>query len=207
MELDETLKSLNMELENLEIYLSYEKLKAKDLAYLLNNFSFISDKINEDYQNRFGNDNEPINSLDILTINTGNSVKFALTEGWIPKVSSDEENDIVIGIPQKLGIPVALGYLLISGASQYQDFRNKHLDNQIKEIELQLKKTELHKAIAGKADNDRQNEDQTINTQDYLNNKVPEVKTKVLDTLKFIYKNPDLNIVRVNNVEIKSREQ
>ncbi|MDF2931531.1 MAG: hypothetical protein K0R36_862 [Chryseobacterium sp.] len=196
-----------MELENLEIYLSYEKLKAKDLAYLLNNFSFISDEISEDYQNRFGSDNEQINSLDILTINTGNSVKFTLTEGWIPKVSSDAENDIIISIPQKLGIPVMLGYLLISGANQYQDLRSKQLDNQIKEIELQLKKTELHKAMVGKADNDRQNEDRTLNTQDYLNNKVPEVKIKVLDTLKFIYKNPDLNIVRVNNVEIKGRKQ
>jgi hypothetical protein len=196
-----------MELENLEIYLSYEKLKAKDLAYLLNNFSFISDKISEDYQNRFGSDNEQINSLDILTINTGNSVKFALTEGWIPKVSSDAENDIVIGIPKKLGIPVALGYLLVSGASQYQELRNKHLDNQIKEIELQLKQTELHKAISVNQNDDNQNENRPINYKNYLDDKVPEVKAKVLDTLKFIYKNPDLNIVRINNVEIKSADK
>ncbi len=196
-----------MELENLEIYLSYEKLKAKDLAYLLNNFSFISDKISEDYQNRFGSDDEQINSLDILTITTGNSVKFALTEGWIPKVSSDAENDIVIGIPKKLGIPVALGYLLVSGASQYQELRNKHLDNQIKEIELQLKQTELHKAISVNQNDDNQNENRPINYKNYLDDKVPEVKAKVLDTLKFIYKNPDLNIVRINNVEIKSADK
>ncbi|MDB5226579.1 MAG: hypothetical protein JWN78_772 [Bacteroidota bacterium] len=190
-----------MNSENLEIYISYDKLKAKDLALLLHNLSFISDRITEDFYNRFGNGNEAKPSLDIVNINTGNSVKFALTEGWMPEVTSDAENDIVIGIPKKLGIPIAICYLLVSGASKYQDFKNTHLDNQIKEIELELKKHELYKVIS---EENNENNPNLVNTVYYLDNKVPEVKAKLLDTLKFIYKNPDLNSVKVNNIEIKS---
>lgn len=199
-----------MENENLNIYLSYSKLSAKDLARLLNNLSYISDKINEDYQNRFKGENFSPASLEILSINTGSSIKFSLTEGWIPKISSDKENDIIVGIPQKLGIPVVIGYLLITGANQYQEFRNKHLDNQIKEIELKLKKTELIKVIAAEEAeeteetiNYKEKESIPLDIQNYLDNKVPEVKMKVLDTLKFIYKNQDFEIVIINNIEIK----
>jgi hypothetical protein len=193
---------------NLDIYLSYNKLKAKDLAYLLNNFSYISDKISEDYHNRIGSENTSTAFLEILSIHTGNSIKFSLTEGWIPTISSDKENDIIVNIPQKLGIPIVLGYLLISGANQYQEFRNKQLDNQIKEIELQLKKTELIKAITEEETiNYKEKESIPLNIQNYLNNKVPEVKIKVLDTLKFIYKNQDWEIVIINNIEIKTKEK
>ncbi|MDR1201636.1 MAG: hypothetical protein LBL58_08420 [Tannerellaceae bacterium] len=183
-------------------------MKAKDLAYLLNNFSYISDKISEDYHNRIGSENTSTAFLEILSIHTGNSIKFSLTEGWIPTISSDKENDIIVNIPQKLGIPIVLGYLLISGANQYQEFRNKQLDNQIKEIELQLKKTELIKAITEEETiNYKEKESIPLNIQNYLNNKVPEVKIKVLDTLKFIYKNQDWEIVIINNIEIKTKEK
>ncbi|MDR3235816.1 MAG: hypothetical protein LBT48_03710 [Prevotellaceae bacterium] len=176
-------------MENLEIYISYEKLRSKDLAYLLNKLSIISDNISKNYQNP--HENERLNlrlgspSLDILTINTGNSIKISFTEGWIPKISTGESN-INISIPKKLGIPLFIGWLLCKGMISYQDFRNKQLDAQLKEIELQLKKSELR------------------NIEDI--NK-PNIQNEVKDTLTFILESTDLKEVKINDVQIKIQKK
>src|SRR5438093_10454846 len=119
--------------ETLEIYIDYDRLKAEDLAKLLSNLSFISTKIAEDYFSRFDDyQGEELPTLDIEAVNTGGSIKFKLVEGWKVKIKSDKEADIVVSIPKKLGLPIVIGYLLVSIANGYQDFRNKQLDNQLK---------------------------------------------------------------------------
>ena len=85
--------------------------------------------------------------FEVVTIATGESIKFTFGEGWLPSVSSNKDDDIVIDVPKKLGIPLMVGYLLLSGAKQCLDLHNTHLDNQIKEVELQLKETELQKTL------------------------------------------------------------
>lgn len=192
------------EFDNLEIYISYERLKAKDLALYLHNLSIVADRVTEDYMLRFGD--RHISSMDfpyleVDSIHTGNSIKFTLTEGWKPSISSDEENDIVIGVPKKLGIPLVVGYLLITSAGQYQDIKMKSLDIQTREIELQLKKTELAKALT---DNSNPNETYPFQPEFYLQSKVPEINTLLLDTVKNIIRNPDITKFKVNNVDIVS---
>lgn len=190
--------------DNLDIYISYERLKAKDLALYLQNLSFVAEKVTEDYILRFGDSQFSISDLPFLevdTIHTGDSIKFSLNEGWIPSISTDKDNDIIIGVPKKLGIPLVVGYLLITTASGYQDFRGQYLENQTKEIELQLKKMELGKALA---DNSHNNETYSIQPEFYLHSKVPEAKTVLLDTVKNIIRNPDITKFKVNNVDIKN---
>lgn len=85
--------------------------------------------------------------LEVVTISTGESIKFTFGEGWMPSISSNKDDDIVIDVPKKLGIPLMVGYLLLSGAQKCLDLHNTHLDNQIKEVELQLKETELQKTL------------------------------------------------------------
>lgn len=195
------------EFDNLEIYISYERLKAKDLATYLHNLSIVAEKVTEDYMLRFGDRYIPSTDypyLEVDSIHTGNSIKFTLTEGWKPSISSDEENDIVIGVPKKLGIPLVVGYLLITAAGQYQDMRMKSLDIQTKEIELQLKKTELAKALT---DNSHPNENYPFRPEFYLQSKIPEARTVLLDTVKNIIRNPDITKFKINNIDIVSMEK
>jgi hypothetical protein len=175
-----------MNTENLEIYLSFKRLKAKDLARLLNNLSDISDSVIQHYYSSV----IETPSLDILTINTGNSIKISLIEGWSPKISSNKKHDIVVDVPKKLGIPLVIIYLLFHGANLCLDCRNKYLDSEIKEKELHLKKLELNKVI--------------VDTQDTSYKNVPDIKIKISDTLRFIYHNADFEIVKIDNIEIKS---
>jgi len=193
--------------DNLEIYIAYKRLKAKDLALYLNSFALVAEKVTEDYMFRFGDryiSNEDFPYLEVNSIHTGNSIKFTLTEGWKPSFGSDAENDIVIGMPKKLGIPLVVGYLLITSAGQYQDMRMKSLEIQTKEIELQLKKTELAKALS---DNSHPNEAYQFQTKNYLQSKVPEAQTVLLDTVKNIIRNPDITKFKVNNIDIVSMDK
>lgn len=187
----------------LDVYISFDRLNAKDLAFFLNRITQINDKISEDYFIRFGNKFEwsdlPI--LEVESIYTGDSIKISLIEGWKPKISSDKHNDIVIGVPKNLGIPLVIGWLLITGASQYLDLRNKQLDNKLKEIEIQIKQSELNKLFR------TENSETPIISITSLEKNIPEVKTLTLDTIKVIAKNNDFTDFKVNGVSIKQRIQ
>jgi len=187
----------------LEIYMAYDRLKVKDLASCLLDLSEISAKIAEDYFARFNKyAGEELPTLDIETINTGNSIKFQLKEGWMPSFSNSKENDIIISVPKGLGIPILMAHLLIYGANSYVDFRNKELDMEIKKVELKLKERELAKAIG--LDNEKE-QSISIFIDNYVENKVPEVKHIVNRTIKNILVNPNITQFKVNNVEIKNQ--
>lgn len=191
-------------IEALQIYIDYNRLKAKDLANFLANFSFIATKIAEDYFSRYKDyEGEELPTLDIDTANTENSIKFTLIEGWNVKIKSNADADIVVEIPKKLGLPIVIGYLLISIAAEYQDYRNKQLDNRLKELEIQLKQTELAKAMS-LTNEEQQNTFKLASA--YLDNKVPEIKPVIMDTIKSVLKNADITQFKVNEVEIKSLE-
>jgi hypothetical protein len=193
-------------LEALEVYIDYDRLKTNDLAMLLSNFSFISTKIAEDYFLRYGDyQGDELPTLDIETINTGGSIKFKLVEGWTVKITNSEEADIVVGIPKKLGVPIVIGYLFVSIANGYQDFRNKQLDIKLKELEIQLKETELSKAIGI---NITTNEHNTFRlASNYVDKNVPEIKPVIMDTIKSVLRNPDYTQFRVNDIEIKNLDR
>lgn len=191
-------------IEALQIYIDYNRLKAKDLAYLLANFSFIATKIAEDYFSRYKDyEGEELPTLDIDTANTENSIKFTLIEGWNVKIKSNADADIVVEIPKKLGLPIVIGYLLISMATEYQDYRNKQLDKRLKELEIQLKQTELAKAMS-LTNEEQQNTFKLASA--YIDNKLPEIKPVIMDTIKSVLKNADIIQFKVNEVEIKSLE-
>jgi hypothetical protein len=188
--------------ETLEIYIDYDRLKATDLANCLINLSDIASKIAEDYFSRFsGYEGEDLPTLDINSIDTGNSIKFTLKEGWKPKIKTGIDGDIIVEVPKNLGLPIVIGYLLISIANGYQEFRSKQLDNQLKELEIKLKQTELAKAISVNHD-ERQDIYKLVTS--YINNKVPEVKPIFLDTIRSVLSNPDITQFKVNNIEIKN---
>jgi len=189
--------------EALEIYIDYDRLKAHDLAKLLSNLSFISSKIAEDYFSRFGDyQGEELPTLDIETMHTGGSIKFKLVEGWKVKITSSKDADIVVGIPKKLGLPIVIGYLLVSIANGYQDFRNKQLDNKLKEIEIRIKESELAKALS--LNNEMEHQSAFNVTSNYVDKRVPEIKPVIFDTIKSIFRNPEITKFTVNNIDIKN---
>lgn len=188
--------------DTLEIYIDYDRLKATDLANCLINLSEVANKIAKDYFARFsGYEGEDLPTLDINSIDTGNSIKFTLKEGWKPKIKTSPEGDIIVEVPKNLGLPIVIGYLLISIANGYQEFRNKQLDNQLKELEIKLKRTELAKAISI---NSEERQDIPKLTAFYIENKVPEIKPIFLDTIKNVLSNADITQFKVNDIEIKN---
>lgn len=188
--------------EALQIYITYDRLTAGDLGRWLSHFSFMAAKMAEDYFARYPDPEiEELPTLDVETMNTGNSIKFSLTEGWKVKIKSDAEADIVVEVPRKLGLPIVIGYLLVSMATGYQNYKNKQLDNKLKALEIQLKETELSKAMSI----NREEQQNTFEfATNYIENKVPEIKPVILDTVKSVLGNPEITQFRVNDIEIKN---
>ncbi|WP_313515984.1 hypothetical protein [Sphingobacterium sp.] len=188
--------------DELEIYISYELLNARDLGQYLINLSFMAEKIAEDYLMRFNDPNyegkqPPI--LEVNSVHTGNSITIKLREGWKPSTKI-EDGEIIIYVPKMLGIPLMVAASLATVAVTYQELRKNYLEIEIAKIELLLKQRELNKAL----DEDKskhENFSQVINT--YIDTKVPEIKPVLLDTIKAVIANPNINQFKVNNVEIK----
>ena len=134
----------------LPVYITYTRLTSTSLGYLLSSWGQIADHISENYADINGIKYTIFPTLEIESVHTGDSIKFIFGEGWIPTITSDKNNDIVINIPKKIGIPLLIGYLMLSVASNTLDVYNKYLDLKLKQIELQLKKTEIRKIIEKK---------------------------------------------------------
>lgn len=141
---------------SLELLLTYEQLRASTLGDFLGIIGHLADEVSERYSHEERIQTGRLPSLIIETANTGNSIKFKLGEGWLPQVSSDGENDIVISAPKKLAIPLLIGYLILWGAKSYFEIRKdalecdmKAVDIQLKQAELQLKQAEVRKVVDG----------------------------------------------------------
>ena len=158
---------------SLDFYIQYEYLSSRDFGTLLEACNDLSDNAYRFYaESSRGTWAEPP-VLELFEANTGDSIKFKFIERALPSISSDKENDIVIGVPKKLGIPVLMGFLLLSAADKAMDMRNKYYDGQIKQIELQLKQEEINKIRHGsetKAPIELEKQSQTI-IASILNNK------------------------------------
>lgn len=130
----------------LPMYLQYERLTAKTLGQLLAGMGGIADSAAQMYGRHYATGMR-MPSLEIDSAQTGESIKFTLGEGWLPSISADKDHDIVISTPRKLGIPLLVGYLMLSAAEKVLDIRSKCFDDQIKRIELKLKQQELNKIM------------------------------------------------------------
>ena len=139
------------EVENLpiEIYLKYYHLEPNDLIELLKSLDNMYTNIlmkgypvyySEKYERAFRN------IFQIEQINTGNSINIKLKEGWKPEFRISKD-DLDIKIPKLFGIPAIILYTILLSSQKILDIENKHLDNQLKEMELKLRKLELYEKI------------------------------------------------------------
>jgi hypothetical protein len=188
--------------DDLEIYISYERLNARDLGQYLTGLSFIANKIADDYFIRFNNpeyEGKELPTLEIESVDTGNSIKMKLKEGWKPSTKV-EDGDFVIYVPKMLGVPLLVAASLVTAAIAYQEWEKNAIEINIDKIELQLKQHELNKVLGSDVD---KHEDFRTSVANYIDNKIPEIKPVLLDTVKSIVGNPDIKQFKVNNIEIK----
>jgi hypothetical protein len=188
--------------DDLEIYISYDRLNASDLGHYLISLSFIANKIADDYFIRFNNpeyEGKEPPTLEIESMYTGNSIKMKLKEGWKPSTKV-EDGDFVIYVPKMLGVPLLVAASLVTAAIAYQEWEKNSIEIDIDKIELQLKQHELNKVLRSDAGKD---ENFKTSVTNYIDHKVPEIKPVLLDTVKSIVGNPNIKQFRVNNIEIK----
>jgi hypothetical protein len=187
---------------DLEIYISYDRLNASDLGKYLTGLSFVANKIAEDYFIRFNDpeyEGKKPPTLEIESVNTGNSIIMKLKEGWKPSTKI-EDGDFVIYVPKMLGVPLLVAASLVTAAIAYQEWEKNAIEINIDKIELQLKQHELNKVLGSDAHKDV---DFKTSVTNYIDNKVPEIKPVLIDTVKSIVGNPDIKQFKVNNIEIK----
>lgn len=173
----------------LDFYIQFTQLKAEDFGQILLSANDIYNGLLNLYshETKIQFDDNP--SLEILEVQTGNSIKFCFTEGWLPTVYSDKDNDIIIGAPKKLGIPLLIASLLLSSADKIIDVKNKLLDGQLKELELRLKQEEINK-IKEKADSKA----------------FQELQKKSDELVYLILSNNTFTEISINNTFIKNKQ-
>ena len=179
---------ITLDPHNLPIYLRYERLTAKTLGHLLAGMGGIGDSAAQIYGRHYAIGMR-MPSLEIDSAQTGDSIKLTLGEGWLPSISADKDHDIVISVPRKLGIPLLVGYLMLSAAEKVLDVRSKCFDDQIKRIELKLKQQELSKVM-------------TPDTK-----ALPQLLPLARDTLGTISHNTDIKVFQVYGIDILDVQQ
>lgn len=138
---------MQMTPHSLQVYLGYRRLTTHSLGRFLSELGSVADISVRIYADTFALSPEGLPTLEVQAAHTDDSIKFTFGEGLLPSVTTDEQHDIVINIPKKLGIPLLVGYLLLNGASQALNVRNAYLDGRIKELDIQLKESEIRKAL------------------------------------------------------------
>lgn len=106
----------------------------------------------------------------------------------MPSVVAGKDDDIVIDVPRKLGVPLLIGYLLLSGAQDCLNLRTAHLDSQLKEVELQLKQTELQQTLLSSG------------------NQVADLKHEGQEVVSMIQNTEIYQVFEINGVSILCRE-
>jgi hypothetical protein len=148
-----------MEYNEIDIYLKYDQLDTYDLVDLFSGLDKLHKEIlNPQYFRDYGRfyfhfyDYPFSNILKIKSIETGQSIRLKFCEGWKPRIRVSN-NELEINVPKNLGIPLMILYLLFSGAQKVIEMNGNMLDNELKRLEIELKKHEVYEVLYHKNDN------------------------------------------------------
>jgi hypothetical protein len=173
--------------ETLKVYIAYQRLTARSFGDFSQAIAQLGQSVRRMHGELSRTDLALIPELELASIHTGESINFRFSEGWTPSVSMSRKGDIVIDVPRKIGIPLLVGYLLLTAAEKVEGLYNTHLDNEVKAVELQLKRTELNK---------------TIMESNSARHKLTEDASHVLN---IVIQNNDFRVVEVNGTTIINR--
>lgn len=170
---------------SLEIYLKYKRLTARSFGEFVSGLGSIADLCAETYGRVVETKIPNLPTLEVEVVKTGESIKFKFGEGWLPCVTTDEQHDIIIDIPKKLGIPLLVGYLLLSAVKLPFDVYNSYLDSRLKQLDIILKQTEIRKVL-------------------HKDGVISNLQEKSMDVINIIKNNNDYEEFKIYEVDIIS---
>src|SRR5690606_15717877 len=141
------------EYTELDIYLKFDQLDNGDVVELLGGLDRLyNDIIGQPFNYYYRRPFFPEffysfkNILEVQSIETGQSIRFRFKEGWKPNIRI-KKKELQIDVPRKLGIPLVVVYLLLTSVQKMAELRNEMLDNELKQLEIQMKKIEIYREI------------------------------------------------------------
>lgn len=170
----------------LDVCLKYTSLGVNDLAEILWNFDNLYSKILafsspvHVYKEKHFK-----NFLDLSSINTGDSINFKMKEGWKPEFTT-ENSDLEVGVPELLGVPAILLYILLASIDNTVQIDNNTLDTKLEKIEIQLENNQIYNKI--------------LNTN--KGKGIRAIQRQVSKTVENIVNNPEITYFEINNIEI-----
>lgn len=189
-----------LEYTELDIYLKFDQLDNSDVVELLTGLDRLySDIIGQPFNYYYRRPFFPEffypfkNILEVKSIETGNSIRFRFKEGWKPHIRI-KKKDLEIEVPKKLGIPIIVVYLLLTGVQRVAEIRNEVLDNELKQLEIQMKKMEIYRELEDLRNSNNRNED------------FIRLQRQADRTIEFLYYNNSINHVEINGLTIKNDE-
>ena len=173
----------------LDIYFKYNILEVNKLVEILWNIESLYSKVLSITSPVYVYKEKPFrNYLEVSSINTGDSIRFKLKEGWKPEFNV-ESGDLAIGIPKNLGVPAIVLYLLLIGIDKTLQIYNHSLDAQIKKIELKLKENELSNKM--------------LKTKEEMG--IRSIQLQVNKTIKTFIYHPEITHLEINGIEVPTK--
>lgn len=173
--------------QQLEVYFRFETLEAKELSKILENLDSLYSKVLNLTSPVYMHDNVPMrNFLEISSVNTGNSITLKFKEGWKPELSFNG-NHAYIRIPKNIGVPIVIVSLLFSAIQASTSLYNNMLDTQLKHLEIQIKEIELQQ----KLDNE---------TSKFGGNR--KITIQVNKTIRYFLENNNISYAEINGLPL-----
>jgi hypothetical protein len=188
------------EYTELDIYLKFDQLDNGDVVELLGGLDRLyNDIIGQPFNYYYRRPFFPEffysfkNILEVQSIETGQSIRFRFKEGWKPNIRI-KKKELQIDVPRKLGIPLVVVYLLLTSVQKIAELRNEMLDNELKQLEIQMKKIEIYRKIEDQRNSNNKDED------------FVRLQRQADKTIEFLYYNNSINHVEINGLTIKSED-
>ena len=189
------------EYTELDIYLKFDQLDNGDVVELLGGLDRLyNDIIGQPFNYYYRRPFFPEffypfkNILEVQSIETGQSIRFRIKEGWKPNIRI-KKKELQIDVPRKLGIPIVVVYLLLTSVQKIAELRNEMLDNELKQLEIQMKKIEIYREIEDQRDSNNKDEN------------FVRLQRQADKTIEFLYYSNSINHVEINGLTIKSEDE
>lgn len=179
--------------DTLDVTLCYTELSSSQLGSFLIGLGDLADECARLHRNVPASHYSQPRVLLAQTIHTGESVKFSFAERWLPTFSTAADGSFEITLPKKLGVPLLVGYLMLSGAklvldvqNAYDDHRIKQIDIELKQLEIQLKQHEIGALLDDKS-------------------AMEELRPSVMQVIMPIVFDPTYTSFRINDIDLLER--
>lgn len=190
-----------LEYTEIDIYIKYDQLDNSDVIELLSSLDRLHNEVvgqplSYFYERPFFPEfYYPFrNILEVQRIETGESIRFRFKEGWKPSIRI-RKRELQIDVPRKIGIPLIVVYFLLIAAQRYAELQNQVLDNELKRLEIEMKKREIYREIE-----ERRNSKE--NAGDFT-----RIQRQADRTIEFIFYNTSFTHVEINGVPIKEHNK